>query len=239
MIKSEMLTVNGHPMELQVGIPDGKGPFPALLLMYHKGGFDKFTHNRLDALVAEGFLTVTPDIYFRAPKDAEDRKVYLKDSDVVAAIKAAYTYAEKNPQTAKGQIGIIGHCMGGRTSLQGASVLPNLKVAVVFYGGGVFASWGNEGPAPSESLGNIRCPVVGFYGGKDTNPSPEDVNKIDQILTKHGVRHTFHRYPDVGHGFQQIALGRGGDAERHASDDAWAKMKAFVMQNMGSPAAVA
>lgn len=239
MIKSDMLTVNGHPMEVQVGIPEGKGPFPALLLMYHRGGFDKFTHNRLEALAAEGFLTVTPDIYFRAPKDAEDRKTYLKDSDAVAAIKAAYAYAEKHPQTAKGQIGIIGHCMGGRLTLQGASVLPDLKVAAVFYGGGVFVSWGNEGPAPAESLGNIRCPVIGFFGGQDQNPSPEDVNKIDQILTKHGVQHIFHRYPDVGHGFQQIALGRGGDAERHASDDAWAKMKAFVTQKMASTAAVA
>jgi carboxymethylenebutenolidase len=112
--------------------------------------------------------------------------------------------------------------------------LPNLKVAAVFYGGGVFVSWGNEGPAPSESLGNIRCPVIGFYGNLDKNPSPEDVNKIDEILTKHSVPHVFHRYPDVGHGFQQIALGRGGDAERKASDDAWAKMKAFVTEKMGA-----
>jgi carboxymethylenebutenolidase len=238
MIKSEMLTVNGHPMELQVGIPDGNGPFPTLLLMYHRGGFDKFTRNRLEALVGEGFLTAVPDIYFRAPKDAEDRKTFLKDSDAVAAIKAAYTYAEKHPQTAKGQIGIIGHCMGGRLTLQGASVLPNLKVAAVFYGGGVFVSWGNEGPPPAEFLGNIRCPVIGFFGGQDTNPSPEQVDKIDGILTKHGIPHIFHRYPKVGHGFQQIALGRGGDAEREASDDAWAKMKAFVSQKMGAPAAV-
>ena len=239
MIKSEMLTVNGQPMELQIGIPEGKGPFPALLLMYHRGGFDKFTRNRLEALVAEGFITFVPDIYFPAPKDAEDRKSFVKDTDAIAAIKAAYAVAEKHPQTAKGQIGIIGHCMGGRLSLQGATVLPNLKVAVVFYGGGVFISWGNQGTPPSDFLGNIRCPVIGFFGGQDTNPSPEQVDKIDQILTEHGVPHVFHRYSDVGHGFQQIALGRGGDAERHASDDAWAKMKAFVAQKMGAPATVA
>jgi carboxymethylenebutenolidase len=78
--------------------------------------------------------------------------------------------------------------------------------------------------------------VIGFYGNLDKNPSPEDVNKIDEILTKHSVPHIFHRYPDVGHGFQQIALGRGGDAERKASDDAWAKMKAFVTEKMGAAA---
>jgi carboxymethylenebutenolidase len=238
MITSETLAVNDHPMEVQVGVPEGKGPFPALLMMYHRGGFDRFTRNRLEALVAEGFLTVAPDIYHRAPKDAEDRKAYLKDSDAIAAIKAAYAYAERHPQTAKGKIGIIGHCMGGRLTLQGATVLPDLKVAAVFYGGGVFVSWGNEGTPPSDFLGDIRCPVIGFFGNLDKNPSPEDVNKIDETLTRHKVPHVFHRYPNVGHGFQQIALGRGGEAERAASDDAWAKMKAFVAEKMGSPVTV-
>lgn len=233
MIKSEMLTVSGRPMEVQVGIPDGKGPFPVMLLMYHRGGFDKFTSNRLEQLTKDGFLTVTPDIFFPAPLDAEDRKTFLKDSLAIAAIKAAYAYAEQHPQAAKGQIGIIGHCMGGRLSLQGAAVLPNLKVAVVFYGGGVFTSWGDEGTPPSDFLGNIRCPVIGFFGGLDKNPSPEDVNKIDATLTKHGVPHVFHRYPDVGHGFQQAALGRGGEAELKASNDAWSKMKSFVSEKMG------
>jgi carboxymethylenebutenolidase len=233
MIKSEMLTVNGHPMEVQVGIPDGKGPFPVMLLMYHRGGFDEFTRNRLEQLTKDGFLTVTPDIFFPAPLDAKDRKTFLKDSLAIAAIKAANAYAENHPLAAKGKIGIIGHCMGGRLTLQGAAVLPNLKVAAVFYGGGVFVSWGDEGTPPSDFLGNIRCPVIGFFGDLDTNPSPEDVNKIDATLTKHGVPHVFHRYPDVGHGFQQSALGKRGPAELKASNDAWSKMRAFVAEKMG------
>jgi len=233
MIKSEMLTVNGHPMEVQVGIPDGKGPFPTLLFMYHRGGFDRFTRNRLEQLTADGFLTVTPDIYYRAPKDAEDRKPFLKDSDAVAAIKAANAYAEQHPLAAKGKLAIIGHCMGGRLTLQGAAILPNLKGAAVFYGGGVFVSWGDEGTPPSDVLGNIKCPVIGFFGNLDTNPSPEQVDKIDDILTKYGVRHQFNRYPGIGHGFQQVALGRGGAAEQAASDDAWSKMKAFMAETMG------
>ena len=233
MIKSEILTVSGRPMEVQIGIPEGKGPFPAMLLMYHRGGFDKFTRNRLEQLTSDGFLTVVPDIFFPAPLDAPDRKTFLKDSLAIAAIKAAYDLAEKHPLTAKGKIGIIGHCMGGRLSLQGAEVLPNIKVCAVFYGGGVFVSWGDEGTPPSDYLGNIKCPVIGFFGGQDTNPSPEQVDKIDASLTKHGVPHVFHRYPDVGHGFQQSALGRGGEAELKASNDAWAKMKIFVAEKMG------
>ena len=236
MIKSDKVMVNGEQIEVLVGIPEGKGPFHTLILAYHKGGFDRFTENRLQALVDAGFLTITPDFYFRAPKDAEDRKEFLKDSECVALFKAAAAYAEKHPLHAKGQLGVIGHCMGGRLSLLGASVLPQLKVSAVFYGGGVFVSWGNEGWTPSDKLGDIRCPVIGFFGGLDKNPSPEDVDKIDATLTKHGVPHIFHRYPKVGHGFQQSALGRGGEAEMSASDDAWSKMQVFVREKMGAPA---
>lgn len=232
MIKSDTLTVDGHPMEIQVGVPEGKGPFPALLLMYHRGGYDKFTLNRIETLAAEGFLTVEPDIFYTAPKDAQDRKDFITDAGTVAAIKAAYAYAEKHPQAAKGKIAIIGHCMGGRVCLLGASNLPDLRAAAVFYGGGVFVPWGT-GPAPAEGLGNIRCPVIGFYGNLDKNPSPEDVDRIDAILTQHDVSHIFHRYAEVGHGFQQAAM-RGDPVAQVASDDAWAKMKTFVTAKMNA-----
>jgi carboxymethylenebutenolidase len=232
MIKSETLMVNGHPMEIQVAVPEGKGPFPVLLLMYHRGGYDKFTQNRIETLTTEGFLTVAPDIFYTAPKDAKDRKDFITDAGTVAAIKAANAYAEKHPQAAKGKIAIIGHCMGGRVCLLGASNLPNMKAAAVFYGGGVFVPWG-QGPAPAEGLGNIRCPVIGFFGNQDTNPSPEDVNKIDAILTEHNVPHIFHRYAEVGHGFQQSAW-RGEPTAQAASEDAWSKMKAFVTAKMNA-----
>jgi carboxymethylenebutenolidase len=237
MIKSETLTVNGHPMEIQVAVPEGKGPFPVLLLMYHRGGYDKFTLNRIETLAAEGFLTVAPDIFYTAPKDAEDRKDFISDAGTVAAIKAANAYGEKHPQAAKGKIAIIGHCMGGRVCLLGASNLPNVKAAAVFYGGGVFVPWG-EGPAPAEGLGNIRCPVIGFFGNQDKNPSPADVDKIDAILTRHKVSHIFHRYAEVGHGFQQAAM-RGDPAASAASEDAWSKMKTFVMAKMNAVEPVA
>lgn len=239
MIKTEFITANGHPLELRVGIPEGKGPFPTMMLMYHREGFDRFTENRIQALVKDGFLTIAPEIYYRAPTDVKDRKPFLKDSDVVPAIKATYAYAEAHPLAAKGKIGVIGHCMGGRLALQSAAILPKLAVAVALYGGGSFTSWGDEGTPPTDFVGNIRCPMIGFYGNLDKNPSPEEVDRLDALLTKHGIEHIFHRYPNVGHGFQNIELGRGGDAERFASDDAWAKMNAFVSDKMKLDARVA
>jgi dienelactone hydrolase len=49
-------------------------------------------------------------------------------------------------------------------------------------------------------------------------------------LTAHDVAHTFHRYPNVGHGFQNPE--HNSPAERAASEDAWGKTLAFLRQTL-------
>ena len=83
-------------------------------------------------------------------------------------------------------------------------------------------------PTPFERLRNIRCPVIGFFGDQDAHPSPADVDAIDAELTRHGISHAFHRYPDVGHGFQNPA--HSEPQERAAAEDSWGKTFAFLRQ---------
>ena len=75
-------------------------------------------------------------------------------------------------------------------------------------------------------VGDIRCPVIGFFGNLDKNPSPEQVDRIDAELTRHGIVHNFHRYDNAGHGFQNRLPGTAG--EQAAAADAWAKTFAFL-----------
>jgi carboxymethylenebutenolidase len=64
------------------------------------------------------------------------------------------------------------------------------------------------------------------YVVEDTNPSPEDVRKIDAELTAHGKAHEFHSYEGAGHAFLSFL-----NAERHRpkpAADAWETMLAFL-----------
>ena len=72
---------------------------------------------------------------------------------------------------------------------------------VTYYGGGMFSPWG-EGPSAFERLPDLRCPVIGFYGNEDTNPSPEHVDKIQAELKRLGIPYEVHRYDGAGHAFQ-------------------------------------
>ena len=55
--------------------------------------------------------------------------------------------------------------MGGRVSYLMAGVNPEIKVAAVLYGGGIFQ--GEGGPAPIDLTPNIKCPVAVFDGELD------------------------------------------------------------------------
>lgn len=222
------------PMDIYLDGPERDAPGPAIVLMYHRGGIDDFTKRVAGKLSTAGYLVAVPDVSHRVAPDIPmtDRKKFFKDSEVVADIRAAADYLRTRPDVDKNKLIIMGHCMGGRMALLGAGVLPDFRGAVVYYGGGVHLAWGEEDKTPFDTLRDIRVPVIGFFGNLDKNPSPEQVDRIDAELTRHGIAHTFHRYDDAGHGFQNRMPGSPG--EQAAAADSWAKTFAFLRATVGA-----
>jgi carboxymethylenebutenolidase len=119
--------------------------------------------------------------------------------------------------------------MGGRLTFLGAATKPVFTAAIPYYGGGMLTHWGEGMPTPFELIGNIRCPVYGFFGSLDKNPSPADVDRFEAELTRHNIPHVFHRYPNVDHGFQNVARATPrSPAELAAADEAWMKTLDFM-----------
>ena len=87
------------------------------------------------------------------------------------------------------------------TALLVAASFDRFKAAADFWGGNVMKAWGREAPAVIDMVSAIKCPVVGFFGNDDENPTPADVDRLDEELTRHGISHDFHRYDGAGHGF--------------------------------------
>jgi carboxymethylenebutenolidase len=221
-------------MDIYLDGPARNVPGPTIVLMYHRGGIDDFTKRVAGKLAASGYLVAVPDVSHRVVRDIpmSDRKKFLKDSEVVADIRAAVDYLRGRPDVDTDKLVLMGHCMGGRMALLGAGVLPEFKGVVVYYGGGVHLSWGDETKTPFDTLRDVRAPVVGFFGNLDKNPSPEQVDLIDAELTRHGVSHSFHRYDDAGHGFQNRMPGTAG--EQAAATDSWEQTFAFLKATVGN-----
>jgi carboxymethylenebutenolidase len=68
--------------------------------------------------------------------------------------------------------------------------------------------------------------VLGIFGNEDQNPTPEDVDDLDEALTGASVPHEFHRYDGAGHGFQDFT---NPDRYREAqTEDSWEKIERFL-----------
>ena len=151
-----------------------------------------------------------------------------RDDWTVLDVRAAYDLLNRREDV--GRIGIVGHCWGGRVAWLGACHIAELAACAIFYGGRVKLAMGEGNPTAISLAGDIQCPVMGFFGNDDQNPTPEDVDDYAAALDRVGVEYTFHRYDGAGHAFQNFPT---PERYREAqSEDAWVKVLDFLAQTL-------
>jgi len=216
-------------MEVFVFQPDGPGPHPAIILAQHipigHTGLenDDFTLKTARRYAENGFAVAPPFILHWWPKDEtiEVKREAFRDDWTALDLQATFDLLAARDDVDAGRIVIAGHCWGGRVAWLGACHNPDLAACAMFYGGRVKQPMGPDTPPAIDLAGQIKCPVAGFFGGRDENPSPADVANMSTALIAAGVPHDFTSYPDAGHGFQML-----DNPERYnaaASDDAWTR----------------
>ena len=234
----ETVEVNGSPMEVFLYAPEGEGPHPAILLAQHipmgHAGIenDEFTMKTAERFAGSGYLVAVPFIFHWWPKEAEMdlKREESRDDWTLADLHATFDLMQKRDDVDNQRIAIVGHCWGGRVALLGACHIPDFRVCVMFYGGNLNIGRGEGSPAPIDMVGQITCPVIGFFGNEDQNPSPQDVDDLEHALDGAGVKHTFHRYNGAGHAFQCFTLPKVYCEEQ--SEDAWQKVLGYLSQHL-------
>ena len=224
-IRWETMKVGGKDVRVYTAIPRGSGPLPAVVVAHHGPGLDQQMEDVVHRLFREGYAVALPDLFHRIEPGTEmmARIATLKDGEIVEDMSAALAHLKSKPVEI-GHAGVTGFCMGGRVTYLMACANPEFRAAAVFYGGGIMKPWG-EGPTPFERSRDIQCPMIGLFGEQDTNPSPEDVRRIDEELTRLGKWHEFHMYKDTHHAFQNF-LNPDRYRER-AARASWGELLAF------------
>lgn len=238
MYSKEIVEIDGSPMEVLVFVPEGEGPFPGLLVCQHfpnaHAGLEKdpFTLDLGERLADAGYAAVIPFLFHWWPPevDRDVKRNEWRDDRAVKDMDAAYRILAGHEKVDADRIGIIGHCWGGRLAWLGACHNPDLKAAVVFYGGRIKVGLGEGAPPPINLAGQIKCPMIGLFGNDDQNPSPADVDDLDAALNEAGVDHEFHRYDGAGHGFQDFT--DDNRYRKEATEDSWTRVLAFLEGNL-------
>jgi carboxymethylenebutenolidase len=229
----EQLSVDGSAMRMHVSVPDGSGPFPALVVAQHQPGVDEFIRSTTGRLADAGYVAAAPELYHRDGPDCADdarmRSMRLRDRNVIADCNAAALFLQQHRAVAPARIGIIGFCMGGRIVYLMSAVNPLFKAAVAYYGGNIFRAWGRDIPSPFERTAEISCPLLGHFGAEDKNPSPEDMRKLDAELSRLQKAHQFYSYENAGHAFMDESK---PSYRKEAAEASWPRTLEFLGRHL-------
>jgi carboxymethylenebutenolidase len=224
--------VDAGGMALHTGWPDSTAPSPAIVVIQHAPGVDRFLHEIVERLARTGYVAAAPDLYHRldARLDGMAKMRRLRDQEVEADIGAAVDWLRGHAAVDRERLGVIGFCMGGRVAYMAAAANPHMKAAVVYYGGNIMVPWGEGAVAPFARSHEIHCPLLFHFGADDTNPSPDDMRKLDAELTRHDKAHEFHVYEHAGHAFMNFT-----NPERYreaASNVSWPRTLEFLARHL-------
>lgn len=232
----ELVTVDvqGSAMDVFLFIPAANTPLPGIVLAQHipvgHAGIenDTFTLETAQRFAANGYAVAVPFIFHWWPKtdSLDKKKAESRDDRMLADISAAFEVLAQQPGVDENRIAMVGHCWGGRVAWLAACYIRSFRALAVFYGGNIKKGLGDGAVAPIDLAANIECPVIGFFGNDDSNPSPDDVADYARALDAAGIEYEFHQYDNAGHAFQNFPV-----AERYneaASEDAWAKVLIFL-----------
>ncbi len=202
---------NGDYIRAYWSRPIGDGPFPGIVLIPHMPGWDEWCRETSRRFTEHGYSVLCPNIYERVghgtPVEVSARSREaggVPDESVMGDTDCCLGFL-RNQANANGKVGVIGMCSGGRHTFLAACTLDGIDAAVDCWGGGVIPSPDRKMPghtvAPIEKAEGLNCPLLGIFGNDDRMPTPEEVNKLEQVLKDLGKDYEFHRYDGAGHGF--------------------------------------
>lgn len=218
--------------------PERKDKAPVVLVIHEIFGETDWVRGVADQLAADGFIAVAPDLLSGMGPDgggteslgnsATDAIRKLSSDETNRRLDAALGYALQLP-SASGKCACVGFCWGGSASFAYAVHQPKLNAAVVYYG---TAPAGKDNQPDKQALANIKCPVLGLYGGDDARVTAtvEPTAKAMEELKKSYSHHVFE---GAGHGFlRQSDPSQRNGANRKAAEQAWSETIALFNKSM-------
>jgi len=178
-----------------------------------------------------GFLAIAPELFHRTAPGFEGRYDdfpsvrghirALSDDGMAADLRAAYTWLTANGGSTF-PVAAVGFCMGGRAAVLTAMTVP-VACAVSFYGGGIAPNANN--PGLLNRVGELRAPVLLFWGGRDKHLGPDQILAVTQALRDAGKNYVNVEISDADHGFFCDARPSYSPV---AAAHAWALVVAFL-----------
>lgn len=215
--------VNGK-VRAELMMPDGPGPFPAILVLHTSGGMQPEDLSYAKRLVKEGYVVLVPyflEAYGIAAATRQDSFTTYANA-IYADFEATLGLLSKNEKVDGKKLGAVGFSNGGYFALWLAAT-GKVQAGVAYYGAVTGARTDMQFARFRAAFSSISSPVLILHGEADSTVPIEKVRQLDSILTAAGSPHEFHEYPGAEHRFDRD----GGSANKAAAADAWLRSRDF------------
>lgn len=226
---TDLLYVQGD--EATVGylaVPEGDGPFPALVIVHQWNGLVDRVRRIADDLAAEGYITLAVDLFDGRTGSSPDEnraltaEVAANPEKMIANMNAAVDYLRARPDVT-GRVGAMGWCFGGGIALSFGLDGESHDATAIFYGSLI------DDPARLATIGHE---VYGTFAELDQGIPPESVAAFEAALRSAGIENDIHVYDDVNHGFW-LNADEDPDLRNGPTLDAWQRLKAYLERTLG------
>jgi carboxymethylenebutenolidase len=213
-------------------MPAAGGPFPTILVIQEVFGVHEHIKDVCRRFAKLGYYAIAPALYARQgdpskytdiPKLIAEIVVKVPTDEVMSDLDAAVIYAKSTGKADATRLGVTGFCWGGFATWMYAAHNPGLKAAVAWYGADRKIT--DLTPQnPLQIAGDVKCPVLAFYGGQDKSIPVETIEKREEACKAAGRTCEFKIYSDAAHGFNADYRPSYNAAD---AKDAWGRMLAW------------
>jgi carboxymethylenebutenolidase len=189
--------------------PAGTGPFPTVLVIEEIFGVHEYIKDICRRLAKAGYFAVAPELYARIADLSKMTDVHQIIQDVILKAPDATLLADLDATAAWAatqggdvtRLAVTGFCRGGRNTWLYAAHNPALKAAVAWYGPVLSPTSDIQPKTPTDIAADLKCPLLGLYGGQDTSIKMPDVQAAAAKAKAAGKDVQIVIYADAGHGF--------------------------------------
>ena len=234
--------------EVKIPVADGEIPayrampatgsaFPVVLVVQEIFGVHEHIKDVCRRFAKEGYCAIAPELYARqgdVSKLTDYREIFAQvvskvpDAQVMSDLDAAVAWAAKTNIGDPARVAVTGFCWGGRITWLYAAHNPRLKAGVAWYGRLSGQATELQPKYPLDVAADLRAPVLGLYGEKDSGIPLEDVEKMRAALAAAKQPSQIVVFPEAPHGFHADYRPSYREA---AARDGWAQCLAWFRRN--------
>jgi len=191
------LPADGTELKALVSRPAQVRSAPGVIVVHENKGLRPYVGDVADGLASVGYIAVAPDLLSREggtdtfgnpERDVPPKLREIPIERHVGDLKSVVDWLKG--QTGIASVGMIGFGFGGDLVWRMATVCPELKAAVPFYGAN----------PPLGAVHGIQAAVYAVYGALD-EPTNKGIAAIDEAMKKAAKTFAWNKYPYAVHSF--------------------------------------